>query len=58
MSVVEQSAPGLTWRQAWALVWALVAALVVWLFVAVWPDVARRRPHFEEGFHQFASSTA
>ena len=38
MSVVEQSAPGPTWRQAWALVWALVAAVVVWLFVAVWPE--------------------
>jgi len=38
MSVVEQSAPGPTWRQAWALIWALVAALVVWMFVAVWPE--------------------
>ena len=38
MSVVEQSAPGPTWRQAWTVVWALVAALVVWLFVAVWPE--------------------
>ena len=38
MSVVEQSAPGPTWRQEWALVWALVAAVVVWLFVAVWPE--------------------
>ena len=38
MSVVEQSAPGPTWRQAWAVIWALVAALVVWLFVAVWPE--------------------
>jgi branched-chain amino acid transport system permease protein len=38
MSIVEQSAPGPTWRQAWALVWALVAAVVVWLFIAVWPD--------------------
>ena len=38
MSVVEQSAPGPTWRQAWAVIWALVAALVVWLFLAVWPD--------------------
>jgi len=38
MSVVEQSTPGPTWRQAWALIWALVAALVVWLFVAVWPE--------------------
>jgi branched-chain amino acid transport system permease protein len=38
MSIVEQSAPGPTWRQAWALIWALVAALLVWMFVAVWPD--------------------
>jgi branched-chain amino acid transport system permease protein len=38
MSVVEQSAPGPTWRQAWALIWAFVAALVVWMFVAVWPE--------------------
>ena len=38
MSVVEQSAPGPTWRQAWALIWALVAALVVWMFVAMWPE--------------------
>jgi len=38
MSVVEQSAPGPTWRQAWALIWALVAALLVWMIVAVWPD--------------------
>ena len=38
MSVVEQTAPGLTGRQAWALVWALAAALVAWLFFAVWPS--------------------
>src|ERR1700758_5561397 len=38
MSIVEQSAPGLTGRQAWGLFWALVAALVAWLFLAVWPD--------------------
>jgi branched-chain amino acid transport system permease protein len=37
MSVVEQTAPGLSWRQAWALLWIVLAALVVWLFVAVWP---------------------
>ena len=38
MSIVEQTAPGLTGRQAWALVWALAAALVAWLFFAVWPS--------------------
>ena len=38
MSVVEQTAPGLTGRQAWALVWAVAAALVAWLFFAVWPS--------------------
>jgi branched-chain amino acid transport system permease protein len=38
MSVVEQSAPGPTWRQIWALIWVLVATLLVWMFVAVWPD--------------------
>jgi branched-chain amino acid transport system permease protein len=38
MSVGEQTAPGLTWRQARVLVWALVAALVAWLFFAVWPS--------------------
>jgi branched-chain amino acid transport system permease protein len=38
MSVVEQSVPGLTGRQARVLVWALVAALVAWLFFAVWPS--------------------
>jgi branched-chain amino acid transport system permease protein len=37
MSVVEQTAPGLSWRQAWALLWVLLAALLVWLFVTVWP---------------------
>jgi branched-chain amino acid transport system permease protein len=37
MSLVEQSAPALTWRQARTVIWALIAALVVWLFVAVWP---------------------
>ena len=38
MSVVEQTAPGLNWRQARVLVWALVAALVAWLFFAIWPS--------------------
>ena len=38
MSVDEQTAPGLTWRQARVLVWALVAALVAWLFFAIWPS--------------------
>jgi branched-chain amino acid transport system permease protein len=38
MSVVEQSSPGFTGRQAWVLFWVLVAALVAWLFLAVWPS--------------------
>jgi branched-chain amino acid transport system permease protein len=38
MSVVEQAAPRLTWRQVRALVWVLAAALVAWLLFAVWPS--------------------
>jgi len=38
MSIVEQSGPGLTGRQAWGLFSALAAALVAWLFIAVWPS--------------------
>ncbi len=37
MSLVEQAAPRLTWRQARVLVWELVAAVVVWMFVSIWP---------------------
>ena len=38
MSIVEQSGPGLTGRQAWGLFSVLAAALVAWLFIAVWPS--------------------
>ena len=38
MSIVEQSGPALTGRQAWGLFSALAAALVAWLFIAVWPS--------------------
>jgi len=38
MSVVEQTASGLTRRQAWSLIWALAGALVAWLWFAVWPS--------------------
>jgi branched-chain amino acid transport system permease protein len=38
MSIVEQSGPGLTVRQAWGLFSALAAALVAWLFIAAWPS--------------------